>query len=278
MNKNFFGGFKKTLDTNAPTLATFGSILGLGLTIFFMHKASKSAAKVEEKYEEYVKGLENDAVDGFGEPIAEDDIKDEKSRLKMDKTLRLIYIYRWALLSGIGSAGFAILSNYLNGRTIATIGSLLALNQKRLKEYAKKGKELIGEEKFKELQDNVEKELFADKLMSGNVKTEKAKVEVNGSDDPEPGFVRYYDTYWGEMYDIPQGRLKDAIAEAERYEYLNWNDWRGMLGIDSCQAGYKIMWDKKNPFKAHEGYVNVGIGGMKAICYDNQPDYDNMGK
>ena len=37
----FFGEFKKLLDTNAPTLATFGSILGVGLTVYFMHKAAK---------------------------------------------------------------------------------------------------------------------------------------------------------------------------------------------------------------------------------------------
>ena len=267
-----FSGLKKALDTNAPTLATFGSIVGLGLTVYFMHKASKSAAKVETSYEETVEEIKNSGMTEEGE-------KEEITREKMNKYMRLVYIYRWALLSGVASAGFAVLSNYLNGRTIATITGLLALNQEKLKEYAKKGKEMLGDEKFKELQDNVEQELFAKKVEKGELKVDKAAPKIGKEEDgPDPGYERYYVPFWGEIYDIPSGRLKDAIAEAERLEYLNYNDWRGMLGLDSCGAGYKFCWSQGNPFKAHIGYVNMGVGGMKAICYDNEPDFDKFGK
>lgn len=275
---NLFNGIKKALDTNAPTIATFGSVLGVGLTIFFMHRASKNAAKIEEKYEEDMKYVEADLEDDHGNPASEDDIKAEKTRLKIDKYLRLVYIYRWALLSGIGSAGFAILSNYLNGRTIATITGLLALNNEKLKEYAKKGKEMLGEEKFQEMKESVERDILGKKLEKGDLKIEKADVPFGKDDGPDPGFERYYVPFWGEIYDIPAGRIKDAIAEAERMEFLDYNTWRGMLGLDSCTAGYKFKWDRTNPFKAHIGYVNMGVGGMKAICYDNEPDFNTMGK
>jgi len=277
----FFNGIKQILDTNAPTLATFGSVLGLGLTIYFMHKASKQAAKVEEKYEEDIQDLENQkAIEGVDEGgISEEEFKSEKARIKTNKYIRLIYIYRWALISGFASGGLAFLSNYLNGRTIATITGLLALNQEKLKEYAEKGKEMLGSEKFEELRDEVNKEILGKKIEKGDMKVERSKIKVSADENgPDEGYERLYDTFWGEIYDIPKRRLEDAIAEATRMEYLNFNDWRGMLGLDSCQAGYKLKWDRTNPFKAHKGYVNVGISGMHAICYDTQPEFDTMGR
>lgn len=269
-----FHGIKQALDTNAPTLATFGSILGVGLTIFFMHRASKSAVKVEERYEEEI----NDIQEAIGDTMDEEEAKEEKAHAKLNKYMRLVYIYRWALLSGIGSAGFAVLSNYLNGRTIATITGLLALNNEKLKEYAKKGKEMLGEDKFKELQENVEREILGKKIEKGELKIEKAEVPFGNEEGPDPGYERYYVPFWGECYDIPAGRVKDAMAEAERMEFLDYNTWRGMLGLDSCTAGYKFKWDRTNPFKAHIGYVNMGVGGMKAICYDNEPDFNKYGR
>lgn len=280
-SNKLFNGIKQILDTNAPTLATFGSVLGLGLTIYFMHKASKQAAKAEEKYEEDIQDLEDQkAIEGVDEGgISDEEFKSEKARIKTNKYIRLIYIYRWALISGFASGGLAFLSNYLNGRTIATITGLLALNQEKLQEYAKKGKEMLGSEKFEELRDEVNKEILGKKIEKGDVKVERSKIKVAEDENrPDEGYERLYDTFWGEMYDIPTGRLNDAIAEAERLEYLNYNDWRGMLGIDSCQAGYKFKWDRTNPFKAHKGYVNVGIAGMHAICYDHEPDFDTMGR
>lgn len=270
-----FHGIKQALDTNAPTLATFGSILGVGLTIFFMHRAAKSAANAEISHEQRIEIIKND--ERTGELTAEE-AKEEKGHENLNHYLRLVYIYRWALLSGIGSAGFAVLSNYLNGRTIATITGLLALNNEKLKEYAKKGKEMLGEDKFKELQENVEREILGKKIERGEMKVEKAELPFGSDEGPDPGFERYYVPFWGEMYDIPAGRLKDAMAEAERMEFMDYNTWRGMLGLVSCTAGYKFKWDRSNPFKAHIGYVNMGVGGMKAICYDNEPDFNTMGR
>ena len=273
-SNKFLSGVKNLLDTNAPTIATFGSIDGVGLTIFFMHKASKAAATVEEKYEEKVEWFDNKVEDG---EMKAEDAKEEKARSKMDKAMRLVYIYRWALLSGIGSAGFALLSNYLNGRTIAALTGFVALNNERIREYAKKGKEMLGEEKFKELQDNVEKELFDKKVKKGDIKPERSKSLVSDSAEPEDGCVRYFVPGFDWIWEVPAGRMNDVLAEAQRMEYLNMNDLRNMLGLPSCKWASPYCWDEGNPFKAHIGYsADVGTYGMKTISFDNEPGYDPM--
>lgn len=279
----FFDGIKHALDTNAPTIATFGSVFGVALTIFFMHKSSKQAAKVEEKYEEDIKELEERKEDEEV-PLSEEEFKSEKTRYKMDKYLRLIYIYRWALLSGIGSAGFAILSNYLNGRTIATITGLLALNNEKLKEYAKKGKEMIGEDKFKELQNNVEKELFGEKLKKNENKTEKSKKPVIAKDDDIPWddyeelVVPEYDLRW----QLPKGLAKSVIDECNEWfktdktAYMDFNAFRRKLRLTSARGWSELKWDHDNPFKAHVARdINFGDGAMTGIIFDNPPDVES---
>ncbi len=271
----FFGEIKKLLDTNAPTLATFGSILGVVATVYFMHRAAKNAADAERLYEDSVDEIETDVASGA---MSAEEAKEEKGHVKLSHMLRLVYIYRFALLSGIGSAGFAVLSNYLNGRTIAMMGTLLATNADKLQKLGEKAKEMVGEEKFQELKESVEKEMFAEKLQKGEIKAEKAKVITKDGVEPDEGLTRFYVPWTGDMWDVPEGRVKDAIAEASRVEFLDWNTFRNMLGYESCPLWYRYCWTKDRPFKAHIGYVNVGAFGMKAICIDTEPEENMYGK
>lgn len=271
----FFGEIKNLLDTNAPTLATFGSILGVVATVYFMHRAAKNAADAERMHEERLTDIEEDASTGT---LTVEEAKEEKGHEKLNHALRLIYIYRFALLSGIGSAGFAVLSNYLNGRTIAMMGTLLATNADKLQKLGEKAKEMVGEEKFQELKESVEKETFAEKLQKGEVKAEKAKVITKEGAEPDDGLTRFYVPWNGEMLDVPEGRVKDAISEASRVEFLDWNTFKNMLGYESAPVWYKFCWTKENPFKAHIGYVNMGSFGMKAICVDNEPEITKFSK
>lgn len=280
----FFSGIKHALDTNAPTLATFGSILGVGLTIFFMHRAGKSAVKVEERYEEEV----NDIQEAIGDTMDEEEAKEEKAHAKLNKYMRLVYIYRWALLSGIGSAGFAVLSNYLNGRTIATITGLLALNNEKLKEYAKKGKEMLGEDKFKELQENVEKEIFGKKVEKGDLKVEKSKA-IKNDDAPWDDVETYYIPWSCETWEVPKPIMDEAIRRAtsmfkrnsagkvaDKTAYLGYNTFRSWCRITAAPAYDIYYWDASNPFDGWISVVNKDENSwVRALTFPNQPMVDS---
>jgi hypothetical protein len=281
-NKKFLNGLKEVLDKNAPTIATFGSVIGVGLTIFFMHKSSTQAAIVEEKYQEDIEANE-EKYDSGNDPETAEEYKSEKTRIKLNKYVQLIYVYRWALISGIGSAGFAFLSNYLNGRTIAALTGFLALNTDKLKLAAKKGKELLGEDKFKELQESVEREILGERLVKGEVKPQRTNyvVAVKEDSEPEEGLEFFYLTFWGHMYEIAKSQVEDAISEASKLDYLTFNDFRGMLGFEPCPAGSDYCWNAKdgNPFKAHIGFdPNVGPCGVHTIEIDNYPKFKRYGK
>lgn len=283
-SSGLFSGVKKLLDTNAPTVATFGSVLSLGLTMFFMHKASKAAAKVSEKYDEQLEELEIYRVDDDEDKTVEDgaidesEYKTEKARIKMNKALSLVWVYRHAIVSGVVSGALAFLSNYLNGRTIATITGALALSHDKIKIGIEKSKELLSDEKFEQLRNEINSEMLGNKVERGEFKAEQSKLVATGSDGPDEGCERFYIPYSDEFWDIPEGCLKDAICDASRMEYLSFNDFRNMCGYGSSKIGGKVKWDFRNEFKAHIGYVNIGIGGMKALIFDNEPDFDMMGK
>lgn len=281
-SKGIWSGFKDILDKNAPTLATFGSIAGVALTIYFMHKASKNAAKVEDKYQEDLSHVKGDILAQNSDPISDEDlekeIKAETARIKMNKTMQLIYVYRWALLSGIGSAGFAILSNYLNGRTIAALGTVLAMNTDKIKMGAEKIKDAIGEERFNKIKEEIDSTLLDKKVMSEGANAETARIINPGMLEPEEGYELFYLGYpFKDVAYIPLSQVRDALNEADKMSQLTYNDLMGLLGLETKDLGRYYYWSaaQKNPFKAHIGYVNMGENGMRSIVFDNLPCLDH---
>ena len=281
-SNKFWNGIKDIIDNNAPTIATFGSVFGVGLTIYFAYKASKASAVVQEEFDEEINILENSTD---SEAMATEEYKAEKNRIKLNKYLKLIYIYRWALLSGFASGGLAFLSNYLNGRTIAAITTLLATNSEKLKKGAEKVKEMVGEEKFAQLRDEINHEIYNEKLYKGELHKEKSSnksvdkendISSNGSEHAIN--VYFPDLDW--MIEIDERILKDAIAEAERMEYLNVNEFRSLLGFKSVPIFNTLCWDvsHKHPFKAHFGWFDDGIGGCKSVVFEHFPTWDTFQK
>lgn len=258
------GGF---LDQNAPTFATVGSMVCSFLTVFFAYKAAKTAGRVQEQRDTDIQDIRQDVAAGIGTPK---EGKEEERRIRFRSDLSLIYIYRWSLTSAVLAAGLAFLSNHLNGRTIAGMSALIAMNQDKIKSGSEKVKELVGEEKFEKLRNDINREVLGERLENGSVTTEVSKSSSAGDPD-DSNYERYYDTYWGQFIEINPGVLLDAIAEAERSTFLKWNDWRGMLGMESCGAGYHVGWGDKNRFKARIGWIDTGDGGTKAIIYDTEP-------
>ena len=266
------GGF---VDSNAPTLATFGSIIGVVATIYFMHKAAPQAVTAKDCYEQEIQ----DVVESnkCTEAMDEEELKQVKNRIKFKHGIDLVYIYRWALLSGIGSAGFAVLSNYLNGRTIAVLGTLLATNTDKLQKYADKAKEMIGEEKFKELQDSVERDILKDKMWKGDAKPEKTK-KIKDDDTPFEDYIDVYVPCIGDRYQGPRWVFDDAMKyfnemfEKDKTAYLDYNTWRAKIRIPSAPIWRDFCWCSKNPFKAEWGYVDYdGTRGMDAIIFKHMP-------
>jgi hypothetical protein len=270
-----FKGILDILDSNAPTIATFGSILCSGLTVFFAYRASKAAARVQEKTDEQIQVVQENARNGL---VAPEEAKSEEKRIKVNSGIQLAYTYRWSLMSAFGSMGLAFLSNHLNGRTIAGMSALIAMNQDKIQKGSEKLKELVGEEKFEKIRDDINRDILGERMMNGESKIEVSKKSSGDNDSADEGYERFYDTYWGQFIEIHDGVLNDALAEAERTTFLKWNDWRGMLGLESCRAGYRIGWGNKNRFKAHIGWIDTGDGGCKAIVYDVEPVGLSQGK
>ena len=180
-------------------------------------------------------------------------------------------------MSGIGSAGFAVLSNYLNGRTIATLGTLLALNRDKLEKVSEKAKELIGEEKFQELQDNVEREVLKDRMWKGDYKAEKTK-KVKDDDTPFEDYIDVCVPCTGDRYQGPRWVFDEAMKyfnemfEKDKNAYLDYNTWRSKIRIPSAPIWRDFCLTSKNPFRAKWGYVDYdGTHGMDAIIFDYMP-------
>lgn len=273
MNNKFFSGFKRIIDHNAPTITTFGSVVACIAALYFMHRASKNAAEVEEKYEAKLECLKDKVEVG---EMSEDEFKEEKAHLRFNKILHLVTVYRFGLLCGTGSMIFAILSNYLSGMQLAGLGTILALEQDRIQKGGEKLKELIGEEKFKEFQESLEKDILGEQLSSDKHKVEKSKVSKN-DDTPLDDYEEFCVPQTGEVYKAPRWLVEEAIEhctqifKSDKCAYLDYNTWRARIRIPSAPFWTPFAWTTKNPFKAHIGKVDFDGRCMDAIIFDVPP-------
>lgn len=255
-NKIFIG-LSHLLDENAPTLCTVGSAICVLATLYFSYRASKNGAEIQEEYE-YKK---NEAESN---PEIEDDkLKNVVANLKVETGVKLVYNYKWAILSGVGAIGFSFASNYLNGRKLAGLAAALALSEEKLKKGIEKAKEVLRSEEYQKIFNSAHNDIARDHANSDNAAPFDDSSNWDGTE--------VYDTYVGHFFSIPESQLQDAINEAQRITFLRWTDWRGMLGLETPIMGPRVGWGNKNRFKAHIDKMNIGNRWVKAIVYDTEP-------
>ena len=280
-NKSFMSSVWKFVDANAPALATGGSLIGLGLSLFFAYKAAKNAAAEQEKYEARIEEIEQEVKE---EKITEEEAKEEKTRAKIGHVASNVLIYRFSLLSGIGSGFLAILSNWLSSKTILGLTTLAIASGDKLKIAMDKAKELIGEDKFQKFQESIDKEFVVDRAKNQkNIKPEVSSIIVgSGVNDDDKETV--WDTYTGYPFRIHPGILKDAIAQGMALSQLDFGTWRGMLGLyGPCMMGNDLTWTASNPFHAEIKCIKIPNENgedriIKALYYKNKPKENRFSK
>jgi hypothetical protein len=180
----FAGKIDNIISENGATLAMIGAMLGLAATVFAAFKASKDVAKAQDEYETAVKEIE---ASNAPDEEKKDDIKEQKSL----RNFRYVMAYRYVGLS----AGFCFcmmhLNNHILGGKIAGLVTALAIEKDRVKKFIKNGKEIVGEEPMKEIEDKTMSD-----LLDKNFNDDEYGPVSHVIDKKEPGDI-YFDTATG---------------------------------------------------------------------------------
>lgn len=265
---------------NSATLAMAGSIICIGCALYAAFKASDDVSEANTKYAEEIEKIDSTASES---PQNANLKVSQIKEAKMNRNLKYIYAYKWAILFGFGSAILTFLCNYWNGITIAGLTTALAIKDDKIKKLIENGRKLIGDDKFKEIENTVlESELESKGITKEKLEELMAKnFEENGDEfalKPHRYLGQIFiETHDGILFQMNKSDLEKVIQNAEDYcirnHGLNLYKFYDMLGIiDKAPTGSKsVWWGPNNPFKVHIGRRYAFGILAESLEFDNLP-------
>lgn len=250
----------KFVSDNGSTLSMVGGILSLGLALYAAFKASQDVCDIREDYDEKVKEIQSEAVEG-------DNSREELKVLRTERNIRYFLAYKWVLLAGGTSAGLIFLTKYLDGLAISGLTAVAMSQQEKIKSLVERTKEVVGEEKFNEIQEKTFEDLVSENF---NINGEPIAIQpVAGSGEI------FIDTDTGKIIQINRKDLLEAIKLGENYYARNHelyrHKWWGMFGLGAPEGSRNKCWGPKNPFKASLGTRTIYGCTFNTIEYENNP-------
>lgn len=259
--KSGFGFLKplmKLADEYMPEILCIAGIVSDGMALVSAFKASERVHEINVNYDKkYDEMCKNNAT------------KDEFRDAKITRNINYIRAYKWALLFEAIGAGCSIASNRVSGAKIAGLTTALVACEDKLKKGAEKIKEKFGDEKAKEIFSEIHQEAFGEKIKHGETAVERSDYE-------DCGETPFYDPYLDSLIWIPEKIVNDGIyaakEEIKRNHILDFNKWRGFIGLPDCGAGKDRQWNPLNPFDIEitEELWNCGWK-VKVLNYKNLP-------
>jgi len=263
-NPGTLNDIKRIIDDHAPTILCAGSGIALGLCIFSAFKASKNVVKIRNRYEEKSADIQKDRTAG---KIDDEEMKDLEREARINRDVQYALAYKYVALFGFLSFGCSFASNRISGSKIAGLTVALAASEDKLKKFAKSVKDKVGSEEFKEIRDDFRKEVL-DEKMNGDTPFDVSK-KSDGENE-----ILIFDTYLGSPFWGTVDDVENAIALAEEYikrnHVLNYNKWRGFLGLPDCPAGGVAEWNPLHPFKAKLGSIFYEGDEVVAIIFEDE--------
>lgn len=232
---------KKWLVKYAPEVLT-GASVGLSvaavvLTVPATMKAEDLIAR--ERLKLWVE-MEKKHDDGaIVVPDIPDDVTDVPELTKLE-TVKLCWTcYIPTALALGGSITCAILSNRISATRIAALATAYGLSEKKLKEYQGKVKELFGEEKEKQVHDEMNKDSAA--MVPINQETMMPLYY--------PRFAGDYlcmDAVTGRYFRSTQEKLRRAFLDLDKRllveNRISLNEFFDDIGLPECEMGNILGW------------------------------------
>lgn len=269
-NNRYVGGVEGFLKQNGSTISMVAGFVTLGLTIWRAYKASSDIAKVQADYES---GKKKIATEGLSENEKRVKIKE----LKTERNTKSILAYKWVLLFGSSTLGLMLLSQYLNGIAFTALAGYAMKEEDKVKQLVQKGKEVIGEEKFKEVEDSI----LEDKIKTANQPCIADQLSSASNEG-----VLVADSITGLVSEFKSlDDVKDALTGGEKYwsrnHGISFEKFLQNTGFNYSAANTdpterSLGWDANNPLITSLDYSKYKAAQVLTIFYTNQPKPMNI--
>lgn len=247
---------EKLVIDNSPALLTAIGVTGTITTALLTGKATWKAKDVLDRYH-------NDAARRFGEDY-------EPPSLKKD--VELVWkIYVPAAGVGLSTIVCIVLANRIGNRRAAAVAAAYTISEKAFVEYKEKVIEKIGENKEREIRDDL-----AQDRVNRNPPVDR-EIIVGGSGD-----VLCYEHYTGRYFESSMEKLKKAQNDLN-YRVINdcyasLTDFYNFLGIPRTSTSDEVGWSSNKLLELEFSTV-LSEDGRPCIAIDYQTtpirDYDS---
>lgn len=231
--------FGRAAKNAAPTLLTILGAAGVIATAVF---AAKKAPAVKEKIEK-----------------AQEESDEELTT--MDKVKIAAPEYKEAIIIGTVTVGCIFGSNYINRRTIKGLTGSLALSTAALGNYRKATRNIVGEEKEKEIRHEIAKKSAEENKIAEKQKTEnkkrEEKIPIGGpGTDIEQGYYWFYEPC-GDVW------IKSTKKIVERA-----NERMNQILAKKGQVSMYDFYIRLGAQKQKQVTENLDVGWMKNYIWD----------
>lgn len=232
---NLFKGMSRAItgfaDKNSQTIM---AVLAVGGLIGSVVLAFKAAPKVHEVVDNSKKKVEliNDAED-----LTDEEKKEERKIVAKDTVKKLAPVVTPVVGCTLATAGLMVGSTAISVKKINTLSSIAMMSESAYKELFDKTKEVVGEEKAKEIRDEINAENMN-------------KNAINKPTNARGGDYLCYDAMCGRFFYSDKETIREAVNNINQSissgheDYMSLNDLYFELGLPPTAAGEDRGWGR----------------------------------
>lgn len=234
---------------DAPTLMSFGAVVGLGVTVYLAVKAKPKADEILAKRKEELAEIdivEAEQVETENGEVAhvvlsEEDKKTLRQKANIGCGLEMAKVVGPAVIAGGTTVFLILMANRINMKRLSAMGVAYKLSSDELKKYKEKTREIVGDKKEAEIQNAAA--------------TDRMRDALCGVEDPEiidtgKGTVLYFDKWSGRLFRSSPNAIDAAVNEVNRLalanDFASLNDFYYELGLPSCDLAEEFGFHSMN--------------------------------
>lgn len=197
--------------------------------------------------------------------------KENKEKLTAKEVIKTTWkLYLPVVITTGLSIPCVILGNRVSSKRNAALAAAYTISETAMQEYKEKAKEIVGEEKAKKIEEEVNKDKASKKESSAVIIGEGETLFY------EPLTDRYFKSTWNDIQKAANELNEEALGSATGQFSLN--DWFEKLGLPSTEIGDSIGWGT-SAYDCCSTLLRIDMTTAKTkdnkpcgcICYETKP-------
>ena len=229
--KSMVSTVTRFVDKNSQTIMAVAAVGGLIGTVVLAFKAASKVNEITDKAKNRI-DLINDA-----EELDDEEKKEERKTVIIDTAKKLVPVLAPVAGCTMATAGLMIGSTAISVKKINSLTSIAMMSESAYKELFNKTKEIVGEEKAKEIQEKADTEVM-------NTTPVDKPLQARGGD------YLCYDAMCGRYFYSDRETIREAVNNINHCitsghdDYMSLNDLYVELGLPCTIAGEDRGWGR----------------------------------